>query len=89
METTKPKERHPNYLAVYVGLLILTGLEVLISGQLGLGSSRIPILAIMSLFKALLVVLYYMHLKVDSLWYALVLFFAAAFGLGLIGTFFV
>jgi caa(3)-type oxidase subunit IV len=89
METAKTKEHHPNYLVVYVGLLILTGLEVLISGQLGLGGSRVPILVVMSLVKALLVVLYYMHLKVDSLWYAVVLFFAAAFGLGLIGTFFV
>ena len=37
METAKTKERHPNYLVVYVGLLILTGLEVLISWPAGPG----------------------------------------------------
>ena len=88
MEMEKAQAEHrPNYLLVYIGLLILTGVEVAVSQLSSLGGTRLPLLIVLSLGKALLVVLYYMHLKIDSHWYAIILVFGVVFGIGLIGTF--
>lgn len=59
-------DKHPNYWAVWAGLALLTVVE--------LGVSRLPwskevvllLLLAMSLWKALLVALYFMHLRFEG-----------------------
>jgi caa(3)-type oxidase subunit IV len=62
----------PNYLLVFVGLALLTAIEV---GITYLDIPR-PILAAsllgFMLFKVILVALFYMHLRVDSKWFSYV-----------------
>lgn len=56
---------HPNYMAVFAGLAALTLIEV---GVAFLGFSKtvtILILVGLALWKALLVALYYMHLRFE------------------------
>jgi cytochrome c oxidase subunit IV len=56
---------HPNYIGVWVGLAVLTLVEV---GVAFVGLSKtVTILALilLALWKALLVALYYMHLKYE------------------------
>jgi cytochrome c oxidase subunit 4 len=62
METETEHRRHPNYVAVFVALAILTALEVTVTY---LPLPRIPILVPLALIKASLVALFYMHLKYD------------------------
>ncbi len=52
----------PNYLAVFLALVILTATEVTVTY---LPVPRLPILIPLSITKAVLVVLFYMHLKYD------------------------
>lgn len=62
----------PNYLLVFVGLALLTAIEV--------GITYLPIpdaivtasLLAFMVFKVILVALFYMHLRVDSKWFAYV-----------------
>ncbi len=56
---------YPVYTVIFVGLGVLTLLEVLV-GTSGDSFFRIPILLAIAIVKASLVVLYYMHLKRDS-----------------------
>lgn len=59
-------ESHPNYMGVFVGLTVLTLVEV---GVAFLGFSEIVtilILVALALWKAALVALYYMHLRYES-----------------------
>jgi cytochrome c oxidase subunit 4 len=64
MATTEHK--HPNYIAVFVWLAVLTVVEVLVAMV-----SHIPrhilvlALLILAVWKALLVALYFMHLKFE------------------------
>lgn len=66
----------PNYIGVFVVLAILTAIEIGITivfpSDHGAGATvgRVPILLFLTLAKALLVVLYYMHLKFDSRLYS-------------------
>lgn len=56
---------HPNYMAVFVGLAVLTLIEV---GVAFVGFSElvtILILVALALWKAALVALYYMHLRYE------------------------
>ncbi len=64
MEPTKdlPKKGKPNYLVVFLILTAITIAEVAVSY---LPLPRVPVLVPMAILKALLVVLYYMHLKFD------------------------
>lgn len=64
--------RRPNYLLVFVALAVLTGLELLVT-YIG-GVAKVPFLLGMSLIKAMLVILYFMHLKFDSRWFSFVFF---------------
>ncbi len=58
--------KHPNYLAVWFALLVLTIVEVGVA-LLGFArSTTILILVGLALWKALLVALYYMHLRFES-----------------------
>ena len=57
--------KHPNYMAVWAGLAVLTAVEV---GIVYLGFSRrliIIILLALAVWKALLVAMYFMHLKFE------------------------
>lgn len=78
----------PNYLAVFAWLTVLTAVEVGFS-YLPLPSGlMVTLLVSIAVAKAALVVLYFMHLRYDSRWYALILivalFFALLFGWGLL-----
>ena len=70
------------YLLVFAMLAILTAIEVAVS-YLG-GGLRVSLLLIMSAAKALLVILFFMHLKYDSRWYAFIFFVPLALVIPLI-----
>jgi cytochrome c oxidase subunit IV len=61
METAK----RPNYLAVFIILALFTFIETLVS-YVQLTTIKVPTLVILSTVKALLVLLYFMHLRSDS-----------------------
>lgn len=77
MESTneKPVKKHANYLVVFIALAVLTAIEITVT-QTNL--PRIPILVPLSIIKASLVALFYMHLRSDRR------IFAAMFGLGIL-----
>lgn len=58
-------ERRPNYLFVFMALAVFTLIETLAS-YMQEPVIKIPILIILSVVKAVLVLLYFMHLKSDS-----------------------
>jgi cytochrome c oxidase subunit 4 len=61
------------YVIVFGWLTLLTILEVL-TAAIGLDESiRVPVLIVIAIIKALLVVLFYMHLLYDSKWYWIIL----------------
>ena len=70
--TDAPARRHPNYLGIFWGLLALTIVEVTVAYQsIGRGV-KIGALLALAVTKALLVALYYMHLKFDRRLLALI-----------------
>lgn len=73
--------RHPNYLAIYIGLVVITAIEVTVSYlPFPDPTPRTIILVVGSICKALLVMLYYMHLREDSRWYAFIVAFPLVIG---------
>ena len=74
----KPVKKHPNYVVVFIALAILTALEVAVT-QLPL--PRAPILIPLSVIKAALVALFYMHLRTDRRIFAV--HFGGGFVLGI------
>ena len=63
------------YVGVFVVLAIVTAVEVFISGA-GLDrTAMVAILLALATSKALLVVLFYMHLKYDTKWYSYAMLF--------------
>lgn len=64
--------RRPNYWLVFFALATMTILEVAVTYQSALPHA--PLLLGMSFLKAMLVVLYFMHLRFDSRWFSLVFF---------------
>jgi|SRR5579859_2780409 len=67
------------YLIVFGWLTLFTALEVLVAA-IGLDESiRVPVLVVIAIIKALLVVLFYMHLRYDSRWYWVILAVPIAF----------
>lgn len=62
METTTHR---PNYLFVFVALIVLTLVETLVS-YVQQTAIKVPTLIVLSVVKALLVLFYFMHLKFDS-----------------------
>ncbi|MGC8780658.1 MAG: cytochrome C oxidase subunit IV family protein [Anaerolineae bacterium] len=60
------------YLLVFVGLAILTLIEVAVSYIHS--PVKTPLLILLSAMKALLVILFFMHLRYDSRWYAFIFF---------------
>ena len=67
-----PPHRKPNYLLVFFALAAMTAIEVAISYMPGIPLA--PILLTMSFLKAMLVILYFMHLKFDSKWFSFIFF---------------
>jgi caa(3)-type oxidase subunit IV len=63
--------RRPNYLLVFLALAIITAIEVLFV-TLFPSLPRTAFLLTMSFAKVMLVILYFMHLKTDNRWYALI-----------------
>jgi cytochrome c oxidase subunit IV len=61
METAK----RPNYLFIFIALAVLTLVETLVS-YVQQTAIKVPTLVVLSVVKALLVLLYFMHLKFDS-----------------------
>jgi caa(3)-type oxidase subunit IV len=71
-ETNAHPHARPNYLLVFIGLALLTAIEV---GITYLGIPRAILAASLlgfMVFKVILVALFYMHLRVDSKWFAYV-----------------
>jgi heme/copper-type cytochrome/quinol oxidase subunit 4 len=88
MQIMRFKPRHPGYLLVFIGLLVLLGVGVLISYLPGLDSAaRMALLLILLVVELALELLYYMHLRIDSYWYLIIFLFAFVFAIGLAGTF--
>lgn len=79
METQQHKQ--PNYLGVFWVLAALTALEV---GVTYLPVPRIPVLVPLSIMKASLVALFYMHLKYDRPVFSLIFAMGLLMGIGLI-----
>lgn len=66
------KHRHPPYLLVFLALAVLTVVEVGVAYIPNIPHA--PILLALSFVKALLVILYFMHLRTDSRWFAFIFF---------------
>lgn len=58
-------EKRPNYLLIFIALAVFTGIETLVS-YVQQEAIKFPTLVVLSIAKALLVLLYFMHLKFDS-----------------------
>lgn len=61
METAK----RPNYLFIFIALAVFTLIETLVS-YVQQVAFKVPTLIALSVVKAVLVLLYFMHLKFDS-----------------------
>jgi cytochrome c oxidase subunit 4 len=59
------KHRRPNYLGIWVALGVLTGLELTIAFLPWPKRTLVLLLIALALWKALLVALYYMHLRFE------------------------
>ena len=58
-------EKRPNYLFVFIALAVFTLIETLVS-YIQQEAIKFPTLVVLSVVKAVLVLLYFMHLKFDS-----------------------
>jgi caa(3)-type oxidase subunit IV len=82
--STPAHHPHPNYLAIFGWLTLFTVIEITLSfmpASVMPDPIRIGALVTVAVIKASLVVLYYMHLRYDSKWYALILLVGIAFAL--------
>jgi len=70
--TDKLHHKHPNYLLVFLSLAVLTAIEVGITYVPQIPQA--PVLIALSILKALLVIMYFMHLRFDSKWFAFIFF---------------
>lgn len=61
------RHTHPNYMAVFIGLGVLTAIELGVAFLPWSQMTRILILLGLALWKAALVGLYYMHLRFEPL----------------------
>lgn len=57
---------HPNYIGVFIGLAVLTGLELTVAFLPWSKTTIIVILIFLAVWKALMVALYFMHLRFES-----------------------
>lgn len=79
----KPLQKQPNYLGVFLILVLLTAVEV---GVTYLPIPRIPVLIPLAIVKASLVAMYFMHLKFDQRIFRFVFVAGVLMGIGLIIT---
>jgi cytochrome c oxidase subunit 4 len=63
--TTAHQTHHPNYMGVFLGLALLTGAELGVAFLPWPKRIIVLILIALALWKALLVALYYMHLRFE------------------------
>jgi len=78
------EQSHPNYFLVGLALIVLTVFEVAV-----VYTPQIPTLPALLVFggaKALLIALYFMHLKFDRRVYAFLFSIGIALGLAMIGV---
>ena len=59
------KHAHPPYIAIWVGLAVLTGIELFVAFLPWPKRTLILLLVGLAVWKALLVALYYMHLRFE------------------------
>ncbi len=71
-DVKNPPHRRPNYWLVFAALAIMTAIEVAITYMPGI--PLVPVLLTMSFLKAMLVILYFMHLRFDSKWFSFIFF---------------
>ena len=57
------------YVIVFGWLALLTALEVVTASAIHDETIKVPVLIVVAVIKALLVVLFYMHMRYDSKWY--------------------
>jgi len=74
--------RHPNYVLVGIVLIVLTILEVSV---ISLPVPQLPFLLGFAIAKALLILMYFMHLKFDSRLYAVLFAYPWPLALLLVG----
>jgi cytochrome c oxidase subunit 4 len=73
-DATKAHVKPIKYVGVFVVLAVITAIEFFISSQSAFDPVRnlvIVALVILSIVKATLVMMFFMHLKYDSRWYSL------------------
>ncbi len=80
-------ERHksPNYIAVFVALVVLTAIEVGVTYVTAI--PRLVVLIPLAIAKASLVVLFYMHLRFDSRVFTAIFVVGVLMGFSLILSF--
>ncbi len=82
METSSVEQhKSPNYVAVFVALVVLTAIEV---GVTLTSLPRVVVLIPLAIAKATLVVLFYMHLRFDSRVFTLIFVIGVLMGFSLI-----
>lgn len=85
MEQQTSTHKHPNYLAVFIALAVITALITLV--EMFAPNPVIPkvylntFYVVMSVLKATLVAMFYMHLKIDSRIYTALFLIPAMFAL--------
>jgi caa(3)-type oxidase subunit IV len=80
----KPVRKHPNYVLVFIVLALITTVEVAVT-QLPL--PRAPILIPLSIIKAALVAMYYMHLRSDRRIFTFVFVLGMVMGVAMLISF--
>jgi cytochrome c oxidase subunit 4 len=58
--------RHPNYIGVFIGLAVLTAVELTVAFLPWTKRTIILLLVFLAMWKALMVALYFMHLRFES-----------------------
>jgi cytochrome c oxidase subunit 4 len=83
METSSVEQhKSPNYIAVFVVLVVLTAIEVGVTYVASI--PRLVVLIPLAIAKATLVVLFYMHLRFDSRVFTLIFVIGILMGFSLI-----
>ncbi len=59
-------DKHPNSLMIFVGLAVLTGIELFIAGFSWSKTLIIVTLLALAIWKAVMVALYFMHLRYEG-----------------------
>ena len=58
--------KHPNYIGVFIGLAVLTAVELTVAFLPWSKRTLILLLIFLAVWKAVMVALYFMHLKYES-----------------------